>query len=130
MNNFVKTYLERDLPALGFPADRVTGEHLWTMLAHYHGSLVNYAEIGKSLDLGIHTIKKYVHFLENAFLILHFYLHNNQNGTVKRSIHPISRLSSGGEPKGYVTSERNRVSTRPDLKGILQNKKDSRDRTR
>jgi hypothetical protein len=69
MNNFTRTYFERDLPNLGFPGDSVTGERLWTMLAHYHGNIVNYAEIGKSLELSIHTIKKYIRFLENAFLV-------------------------------------------------------------
>jgi len=69
MNNFVKTNFERDLPNLGFPADSITGERLWTMLAHYHGNIINYAEIGKSLELSIHTIKKYIGFLENAFLV-------------------------------------------------------------
>jgi len=69
MNNFTKTYFERDLPNLGFPADSITGERLWTMLAHYHGNIINYAEIGKSLELSIHTIKKYIGFLENAFLV-------------------------------------------------------------
>lgn len=85
MNNFIKTYLERDLPALGFPADTITGQHLWTMLAHYHGNLVNYAEIGKSLDLSIHTVKKYMHFLEYAFLIrtLQPYFLNSKKRLVK-----------------------------------------------
>jgi predicted AAA+ superfamily ATPase len=69
MNNFIKTYFERDLPNLGFPADSITGERLWTMLAHYHGNIINYAEIGKSLELSIHTIKKYIGFLEHAFLV-------------------------------------------------------------
>lgn len=69
MNNYVKTYFERDLPNLGFPADSITGERLWTMLAHYHGNLINYAELGRSLELSIHTIKKYIGFLQNAFLI-------------------------------------------------------------
>ncbi len=69
MNSFIKTYLERDLPNLGFPADSITGERLWTMLAHMHGNLVNYAELGKSLDISIHTVKRYMSFLESAFLI-------------------------------------------------------------
>ncbi len=69
MNNFVKTYFERDLPNLGFPADSMTGEKLWTMLAHYHGNLINYAELGRSLELNINTIKSYISFLRNAFLI-------------------------------------------------------------
>ena len=69
MNNFVKTYFERDLPNLGFPADSITGERLWTMLAHYHGNLLNYAELGRSLELNINTIKSYIGFLRKAFLI-------------------------------------------------------------
>lgn len=69
MNNFVKTYFERDLPNLGFPADSITGERLWTMLAHYHGNLLNYAELGRSLGLNINTIKSYIGFLRKAFLI-------------------------------------------------------------
>jgi predicted AAA+ superfamily ATPase len=69
MNSFTKTYFERDLPNLGFTADSITGERLWTMLAYMHGNLVNYAELGKSLGLSIHTIKKYIKFLENAFLV-------------------------------------------------------------
>jgi len=69
MNNFVKTYIERDLPNLGYPANSITSERLWTILAHYHGNLINYAEIAKSLELSIHTIKNYLGFLEHAFLI-------------------------------------------------------------
>lgn len=69
MNSFIKTYFERDLPNLGFTADSITGERLWTMLAHMHGNLIHYAELGRSLDLSTHTIKKYILFLENAFLI-------------------------------------------------------------
>jgi predicted AAA+ superfamily ATPase len=69
MNNYVKTYFERDLPNLGFPADSVTGERLWTMLSHYHGNLVNFTELGRSLELNNNTIKSYIGFLRNAFLI-------------------------------------------------------------
>ncbi len=69
MNSFINTYFERDLPNLGFPADSITGKRLWLMLAHLHGNLVKYSEIAKSLELSLHTIKKYIAFLENAFLI-------------------------------------------------------------
>jgi predicted AAA+ superfamily ATPase len=69
MINFSKTYFERDLPNLGFPANSVLGERLWTMMAHFHGNLVRYAELGRSLELSIHTIKHYLSFLQNTFLI-------------------------------------------------------------
>jgi predicted AAA+ superfamily ATPase len=69
MNNFSKTYFERDLPNLGFPANPILGERLWAMIAHIHGNLVKYAELGRSLELSIHTIKQYLSFLQGAFLI-------------------------------------------------------------
>ncbi|MCF6169686.1 MAG: ATP-binding protein [Bacteroidales bacterium] len=69
MNNFINTYFDRDLPNLGFPADSTTGRRLWLMLAHLHGNLIRYSDLAKSLELSIHTIKKYISFLENAFLI-------------------------------------------------------------
>lgn len=69
MNNFINTYFERDLPNLGFPADSNTGKKLWYMLAHLHGNLIKYSELAKSLELSVNTIKKYIFFLENAFLI-------------------------------------------------------------
>lgn len=95
MNNFTRTYVERDLPNLGFPADSITGRRLWTMLSHYHGNVVNYAEIGKGLDLSIHTVKKYIGFFENSFLvrILHPFHSNARKRLVKS---PKVYLSDSG----------------------------------
>lgn len=69
MNNFINTYFERDLPNLGFNAGSTAGKRLWQMLAHLHGNHINYTDIGKSMDLSIPTVKKYINFLEDAFLI-------------------------------------------------------------
>ena len=69
MNNFIKTYLERDLPNLGFSANPIQTQRLWTMLAHNHANLINYSEISKSLELSSVTIKKYIDFLEKAYLV-------------------------------------------------------------
>lgn len=69
MNNFIRTYLERDLPNLGFSADPIKAERLWIMLAHNHANLINYTDISKSLELSSVTIKKYIDFLEKAFLV-------------------------------------------------------------
>ena len=69
MGNFISTYLEKDLPLLGFPADSITARRLWTMIAHNHGNLINYTEFSKSLEISVNTIKKYINFLEQAFLI-------------------------------------------------------------
>ena len=69
MDNFVRTYLEKDLPALGFPANRQKAERLWSMLAHSHGGLLNASVLAKSLDLTDKTVKSYIDFFEGAFLV-------------------------------------------------------------
>ena len=69
MANFVKTYVERDLPMLGLDADRLIIRKLWVMLAHINGDVLNYTTLSRSLGLTSPTIKKYLSFLEDAFLI-------------------------------------------------------------
>lgn len=83
--NFSKTYMERDLPALGLNISPKILSNLWTMAAHNHGQLVNYSNISRSLDLSSTTIKKYLDFLENAFLIrqLHPFHPNKKKRIVK-----------------------------------------------
>jgi len=67
--NYIKTYVERDLPNLGLTTDKHTLTKLFQMLSHFHGDLLNYNTLSKSLGLSVNTIKKYISFFENAFLI-------------------------------------------------------------
>ena len=69
MENFIRTYLEQDLPQLGFPAGRVISRKLWSMLAHNHGGILNYSDLSRSIELSVNTVKSYLSFLENVFLI-------------------------------------------------------------
>jgi len=69
LENYIKTYIERDLPMLGLNISRSIIRNLWIMVAHMHGNVVNYSNIARSLELSSTTIKKYLDFLENAFLI-------------------------------------------------------------
>jgi len=69
ISNFIQTYVERDLPMLGLDIDRNIIRKLWTMVAHMQGSVLNMSNLGKSLELTSTTIKKYLTFLEDAFLI-------------------------------------------------------------
>lgn len=66
---FIKTYVERDLPLLGLPLSPSEARNLLRMMAHLQGQLVNYAAMSKSLGVSSPTVKKYIHFLEHAFLI-------------------------------------------------------------
>lgn len=67
--NFTKNYIERDLPMLGLDINRSVIKKLWTMVAHMHGSLLNMTNLSKSLGVTATTVKKYLSFLEEAFLI-------------------------------------------------------------
>jgi predicted AAA+ superfamily ATPase len=67
--NFIKTYIERELPGLGLPASSETSQRLFQMLAHLTGQQLNYSMIAKSLGITSNTAKSYIEFIENAFLI-------------------------------------------------------------
>lgn len=73
LSNFIQTYIERDLPILGLDINRNILRKFWTMIAHIHGNILNMNNLGRSLGLSSTTIKKYLAFLENAFLIRQLY---------------------------------------------------------
>ena len=67
--NFITTYLERDIPQIAqfVPTNRL--RRLWTMLAHEQGQLINFSKFGASLDLSSPTVKSYVELLEDLLLV-------------------------------------------------------------
>jgi predicted AAA+ superfamily ATPase len=67
--NFIRSYVERELPRLGLGADPIVLRRLWTMLAHDNAQLLNKTKLANSLDLNIRTLSKYLTFFEQAFLI-------------------------------------------------------------
>ncbi len=69
IENFIHTYIERDLPMLGLLVSARVLRSFWTMIAHSNGTVLNYSNLSRSLELSTATIKKYLDFLENAFLI-------------------------------------------------------------
>ncbi|MEM8894867.1 MAG: ATP-binding protein [Bacteroidota bacterium] len=66
---FVKTYVDRDLPALGLDTNPKTLNNFLRMLAASTGQLWNAATFAKSLGVTAPTVRKYLNFLEQAFLI-------------------------------------------------------------
>lgn len=67
--NYIRTFLERDIPQLGFniPAEKL--RRLWTMLAHMNGSLLNQSTLASSLGVSVPTISHYIDILEGTFVI-------------------------------------------------------------
>jgi predicted AAA+ superfamily ATPase len=66
---FVRTFLERELPQLGIAIPAVTLHRFWTMLAHYHGGIWNAAEAARSLSVAEPTARRYLDLLCDLFLV-------------------------------------------------------------
>lgn len=67
--DFIRTYLERDIPQLGprIPAESL--RRLWTMLAHRQGGLLNAAELARNLQVDGKTIARYLDLLVDLLLV-------------------------------------------------------------
>lgn len=66
---YLKTFLERDIPALGIQIPAATLRRFWMMLAHYHGQQLNASELGKSLGVADTTISRYLDILTGTFMV-------------------------------------------------------------
>ena len=81
----IRTYLERDVPQMGFrvPASRL--RRLWTMLAHLQGETLNYLKLGGNLEVDGKTIRHYLDILVDLLLVrrLHPWYGNVKKRLVK-----------------------------------------------
>ena len=67
--NFIRSYLERDIPMLGPRVPAETLRRFWTMLAHRQGTLLNAAEIAGSLAVDGKTVAKYLDLMVDLLLV-------------------------------------------------------------
>jgi predicted AAA+ superfamily ATPase len=67
--NFLKTYVERDLPQLGFQIPALQLRRFLMMCAHNQGQLLNLSKLGSSMDLTHPTIRKYIDIFEQTFIM-------------------------------------------------------------
>lgn len=67
--NFIRTYLERDIPTFGPRIPATTMERLWTMLAHNQGGLLNAAQLARNLGVSGHTVASYIDLLSDLLLV-------------------------------------------------------------
>lgn len=66
---YISTFLERDIPMLGINIPADTLRRFWMMLAHYHGNIFNASELGKSLGSNHVTMRKYLDILSGTFMV-------------------------------------------------------------
>ena len=83
--NYIRTFLERDIPQLGFNIPAKTLERFWTLLSHSQGQTLNSSKLGEILGKSSHTIKNYIDILEQTFVIrvLKPYIKNIKKRLVK-----------------------------------------------
>ncbi|MDE0530659.1 MAG: ATP-binding protein [Albidovulum sp.] len=67
--NFIRTYLERDIPQLGPRIPAETLRRFWTMLAHLQCSTVNAAKLARGLSIDGKTVARYLDLLVDLLLV-------------------------------------------------------------
>ena len=68
-DDYIATFLERDLAGFGFRFPATTMRRFWTMLAHYHGQTWNGAAIARSIDVSEATVRRLVDALTDALVV-------------------------------------------------------------
>ena len=67
--DFIRTFLERDLNLLGINIPSVTLRRFWVMLAHCHGQIWNGAEFARAMAVSEPTVKRYLDILSGTYLV-------------------------------------------------------------
>jgi hypothetical protein len=68
-DNFIRTFLERDIREFGVQVPPVVLRRMWMMLAHYHGNLWNGSEVSRSLGEAHTTVKRHLDLMTGALMV-------------------------------------------------------------
>jgi predicted AAA+ superfamily ATPase len=68
-SDFIRTFLERDLPTLGVRVPATTLRRFWQMLAHYHGQLWNGSELGRAFGISETAVRNYLDILTDGLVV-------------------------------------------------------------
>ena len=66
---YIRTFLERDIPALGIQIPPAALRRFWMMLAHYHGQVFNASDLGRSLNVADTTVRRYLDTLVGTLMV-------------------------------------------------------------
>lgn len=69
IEDFRRTFLERDIPQLGLRVPAATLGRFWMMLAHYHGQVLNQAELARALASSEPTARRYLDILCGTYVV-------------------------------------------------------------
>ncbi|MDQ3349661.1 MAG: ATP-binding protein, partial [Acidobacteriota bacterium] len=68
-DDFRRTFLERDIPQLGIQVPATTLGRFWTMVAHFHGQILNQAELARALGSSEPTARRYLDILSGTYMV-------------------------------------------------------------
>ncbi|MBN1523400.1 MAG: ATP-binding protein [Spirochaetales bacterium] len=66
---YIISFLERDIPQLGISIPAQTLRRFWLMICDYHGQVINYSEIARAFGISDMTTRKYLDILQSTFMI-------------------------------------------------------------
>lgn len=69
IDSFITTYIEKDFPFFGLNVSSGILRKFWTMLGGVHGGILNANALASALDISAPTVRKYIYYLENAFMV-------------------------------------------------------------
>ncbi len=67
--DFIRSFVERDLPGLGITLPSRLLHDFWTMLAHYHGQTWNGSELARAFGLAQTTVRRYLDIMTGAYVV-------------------------------------------------------------
>jgi hypothetical protein len=69
LRDFVRTFVERDLPQLGVRTPAPTIHRFWTMLSHHHAQIFNGAELARAFGVSAATVRRYLDQLSGSLVL-------------------------------------------------------------
>ncbi len=110
--DFIKTFLERDIPTLGVKVPSSTLHRFWQMLAHYHAQMWNGAELARAFGVSETAVRNYLDILTDALVIRQLQpWHENVSKRQVKSpkvyiadsglVHALLRLEQKAEVEGH-----------------------------
>ncbi|WP_428660047.1 ATP-binding protein [Runella sp.] len=130
-DNFIETFLQRDLQSLGYEIPQALMRNLLTMLTQVNGNILNVSDLSRSIGISQPTVSKYLDILEGSFLItrLQPYFANISKRLVKSPklyirdsgiLHRLAKINSyeellgnlavGGSWEGYAIEQIRRTA--------------------
>ena len=67
--DFIRTFIERDLPSLGSRVPSQTHDRFWRMLAHAHGQIWNASRFAASFGIDAGAVRRYLDLLTSALVV-------------------------------------------------------------